>query len=438
MTGLPDRVKSVRRVAVDALPGHGNGYAKPWRLAPDARRLVVAVAEGLAGETLWVLLTRPITRLLTLATALTTLAATPRPTPAAQNPTATLEGRILSAADNEPVPHALVSLPTLQRRTFAEADGTFRLPNLPAGTHTLRVEQLGYHTTELDVALPTSTPLTVRLEPRPLPLEELAAVASPAECVSPGFPDPATAPLLTQILDEVRKLAERALAWGEEWVVLAPEEEVMHYLAPDGRILHADTTVHPRASFRLDLAEGREYDPKHLLYRDPEDPKKATLLIPHAPFDLASARFQRLHCLRYAGLTTLGERTVHRVDFVPTRDHPAPALAGTFYLDADSLWIPEWTFYYYRLPPLPKTRYSAITGTVRHTQVYPGVAVPSELHVVTRYWGTRLKGRPLAVRIQYTRHTNIRPVRKDSLDAALPPSPDSAAADSTSRGTAPP
>jgi iron complex outermembrane receptor protein len=73
-----------------------------------------------------------------------------------------LRGHIVGPA-GQPVPYASVAVPLLHQGTTADAAGTFALPEIPAGAHSLEVSAVGYAPARLVVTLPASEPLRIRL-----------------------------------------------------------------------------------------------------------------------------------------------------------------------------------------------------------------------------------------------------------------------------------
>ena len=92
---------------------------------------------------------------------------------AAQEQTFTLAGQVVDAETGRPLVAAVVKFPELVRYAFAGVDGRFAFDDFPPGTWEVIVEQLGYHTSESQVALSDGAGLHVRLRPDPIALEGL-------------------------------------------------------------------------------------------------------------------------------------------------------------------------------------------------------------------------------------------------------------------------
>lgn len=124
-------------------------------------------------------------------------------------------GVVRNGASHEPLPGAVVSLPTLGRTTLSDSAGSYGLYDLPPGEQRLVVHRIGFADHDIQVMIAPGTPLeiSVALEPRPIPLapvEVRAPIALPgsgglagAESESSG--PPRMAPDRTLTLNEIRQ-----------------------------------------------------------------------------------------------------------------------------------------------------------------------------------------------------------------------------------------
>jgi len=98
----------------------------------------------------------------------------------AQQPTGTVRGRIVASKTLRPIVGAQVSIPGTGRGNVANADGNFILLNVPAGSHTLRVELIGYATAEQPVTVTANevTTVEVQLTERAVALDELVVTGT--------------------------------------------------------------------------------------------------------------------------------------------------------------------------------------------------------------------------------------------------------------------
>lgn len=90
----------------------------------------------------------------------------------------TIVGRVLDAQTGQPIPAAQVSLGENLITALTQADGGFTLPNVPAGTHVVRAERLGYQpaTTEVTVADGQTVTIEILLNVAAIGLDEIIAV----------------------------------------------------------------------------------------------------------------------------------------------------------------------------------------------------------------------------------------------------------------------
>jgi len=98
----------------------------------------------------------------------------------AQQPTGTVRGRIVAAKTLRPIAGAQVSVPGTSRGNVANADGNFILLNVPAGSHTLRVELIGYGLAEQAISVTANevTTVEVQLTERAVALDELVVTGT--------------------------------------------------------------------------------------------------------------------------------------------------------------------------------------------------------------------------------------------------------------------
>lgn len=90
----------------------------------------------------------------------------------AQVPSFTVTGHVVEGVYSTWVGGATVRL-SARAPFITGSDGLFRFGNVPAGSHTLRVEALGYRTRELTLLVRADTVVTVELEVDPIRLDSL-------------------------------------------------------------------------------------------------------------------------------------------------------------------------------------------------------------------------------------------------------------------------
>jgi hypothetical protein len=101
----------------------------------------------------------------------------------------TVQGRVLEAGSNDPVPGAIVTVLTSTgapaASTLADASGAYRVAAYAPGTYTLRVERVGYESaTSHPVQLQAGQTVEVRLtaDPRRVQLDAVVATGAPRQC----------------------------------------------------------------------------------------------------------------------------------------------------------------------------------------------------------------------------------------------------------------
>lgn len=83
----------------------------------------------------------------------------------------TLEGEVVDASSNLPVEGAIVSLPGLGLTTATDSLGYYRLDEVPAATHVIRVFRLGYEEFQAQVPINGAEVVSLQLTAGPISLE---------------------------------------------------------------------------------------------------------------------------------------------------------------------------------------------------------------------------------------------------------------------------
>jgi hypothetical protein len=92
---------------------------------------------------------------------------------AAQQPI-TFQGMVVDASSAEPVPGAVLALGETGRQAISDEAGRFTFVRAPSGMHLLRAQRYGYLDLEVRVTVSAEMgPLTVRMAPAPILLDEL-------------------------------------------------------------------------------------------------------------------------------------------------------------------------------------------------------------------------------------------------------------------------
>ena len=134
----------------------------------------------------------------------------------AQEPGNVVAGVVLDASSGAPISGALVSVGERGPRAIADANGRFRLANVPSGTQRVRVQRFGYRDLELSLPVTEATQtVDLRMQVDPIALEGLTVTGGAEVAVggrvlnaTTGEPVPWTEVSLTR--DAVRDLGRAA------------------------------------------------------------------------------------------------------------------------------------------------------------------------------------------------------------------------------------
>jgi TonB-linked SusC/RagA family outer membrane protein len=112
--------------------------------------------------------------------------------------TGTVNGLVVDDQIGRPIADAMVVVQGTELRTFTNAQGRYQLLNVPAGTHTLRVERLGYEPSSRQITVEAGATVTanIALVPTALVLGEVVATG-----VSGGGVERAKVPFSVSRLD---------------------------------------------------------------------------------------------------------------------------------------------------------------------------------------------------------------------------------------------
>ena len=88
----------------------------------------------------------------------------------------TLQGEVVDASTNLPLEGAIVSLPGPELTAVTDSLGYYRIEEVPAGTHAVRVFRLGYEEFVAEVPVSGEEILALYLTPGPIPLEGIEVV----------------------------------------------------------------------------------------------------------------------------------------------------------------------------------------------------------------------------------------------------------------------
>jgi len=345
-----------REVAVRAKPAKGErlndavdaAYAAKYTTKPN-RKYVNGFATAKRRATTMELLPRQAwskARRVGSALGLLGLLTISAPTPlVAQR--ATLWGVILAHESKEPLAYSIVALPALGRESFTTDSGAFVFGELPVGPLLLKVRRLGY--TPADITINVTAGMdTVRIELSRIAVR-LGAVIVRAypPCTNPGVPAAKDTTLAT-VFSQLHMNADQYRVLSDQYPFISATEVTMSHKA-----IRAGITSDSKALVAVDSRRQWQYRPGSVV----------TLLRGGYWFNIptivhfADVRFIAEHCFYYAGLDTINEFPVVRIDFDAAEHIKAPYVSGSLYLDPESFEIRRSVL---RLTQMPRVR--AMTG----------------------------------------------------------------------------
>src|SRR2546427_7810962 len=97
--------------------------------------------------------------------------------------TGTIEGKVTAVSSGEPIAGAEVAIPGINLGARTDADGSFKLLNVPVGLRELRILAIGYKvvTLRLTVSADSASTVTVQLAPSLLQLDAVVVTGTPGQ-----------------------------------------------------------------------------------------------------------------------------------------------------------------------------------------------------------------------------------------------------------------
>jgi hypothetical protein len=258
-------------------------------------------------------------------------------------------GTVKSRGTEQPVPFARVSLGDTHNEVLAAADGSFRLQGVRGGTHTVNARQIGFEPLAAHVVVDGAggaTPSTIVLTMSRLPmmLDTVKVIAGGA-CTTKGFASAANAPMVQQLFQQVALNAEQYLALLAKYPVSVSFARRVWLVSASGAISGERTDTLTQRQGTRPYAPGAVAE----LRTDAQGKPDFHVIVP-AFGSLGSPVFQDHHCFRYAGTDSILGHRLYRIDFVPTIDITTTDVAGSIYLDKESLMLRYARFRITNLP----------------------------------------------------------------------------------------
>jgi len=300
-----------------------------------------------------------------------------------------ISGIVRSSETGAPVPFARVAIQPLGREVLARGDGTFRIPEVSPGSHTLLVRQIGFAPARVEVVarrepLPPMAPelLVVRVSMLPYELDTVVVVARGA-CTRRGFVDPDASPAVQHLLDQVSLNAEQMRTLIETYPLSSTiATRKWHVLSSGESFAIRDDTATRRSDAYASYTPGAVFSER----KDTDGRSSYELVLPSF-VDIGTAAFKEHHCFRFVGRDSVEGVGLYRIDFVPTADVQAPDVSGELYLDRRTLLL---RFARFRLVNLPnKFNFRDVETWATFRELYPYFVAAHELEVTQRLVNVR-------------------------------------------------
>lgn len=262
-----------------------------------------------------------------------------------------LKGTVVAVEGGTPLAHAVVTIPTLGRELFADAEGRFYLAHLPPGAVILRVRRLGYVSTDVaaTVSEGTTDSLVVRLTRVALQLA-VVNVHAYEECRNPGPPraddDTAAAGIFAQLLDNAEQL--RLLSRSYPFSYLVTSVHGRSRPNEPSRLSSVDRVD----TIRYESDDPWRYRPGRIITRHMMRGGGDSLVM-HIPtlVDLADSAFVHNHCFHNAGMAMVDSVPMYRLDLRAAARIRSPDVEGSIFLDTATYQIRRTELRLTRMPP---------------------------------------------------------------------------------------
>jgi hypothetical protein len=263
----------------------------------------------------------------------------------------TLAGVIVSHETKEPLAYSVVALPALGREIFTTDSGAFTFADLPLGPLLLQIRRLGY--TPADVTIHVgAAPDTVRVQLTRIALR-LGAVtvrAYPA-CTNPGPPVENADSALSVVFSQLRMNADQLRVLSDEYPFLSQIENSRFHKTTKGAV-----EFEQRIAFILQSNKLWHYRPGGVVTG-----RRFYIFNIPTLVHFADPRFLAEHCFHYAGIDTVNDFPVVRLDLVASERLKDPDVDGSLYLDQETFQIRRSTLRLTRMPNVRALRSFDVT-----------------------------------------------------------------------------
>lgn len=288
----------------------------------------------------------------------------------------TFTGTVVAGGTGMPLPYSAVTIDPIRRERFTDQKGVFTYYGLPAGAYRIRVRQLGYTPLDTTIRVSARSPVSPVLVMTRIAtaLAGVQVSAPPRLCHVPdqnGFVGDVD---LATVLGEVRKNADRERLLRRTYPF---EYRMAQSHSTVDLVTRTETTRYDTMTFRSDdnwkYRKGRVVsDDRSKLFGEVRVMRLPTLA------DLADRGFLTAHCFKYSGISELGSRPTHRIDFAPDSALIAPDVEGSIFIDSATYLIRRAEFRLTRGGTV-KPAILGMNVTTTYREILPNVALFDEI-----------------------------------------------------------
>lgn len=310
-----------------------------------------------------------------------------------------LRGSITSADNGEPLGFSIVTLTPTAGRRFTDATGAFAFQVEP-GTYLLSVRHVGYAPLDTQVVVGAEG-ATVALTIRHLAIDlPPVTIIGRVQCTRPGPPDPAAAPALAAVFEQLQENARRFALLADSFPFEYRLEQTLQRVNGRGDTLRAEIDT-----IRLASRSERPYEPGRVVTPG-WGPWRSPLVVRTASLEeFGNPTFVKHHCFRLVGRDTIEAETLVRIDFDPATSLGWADMAGSAYLDSTTYQL-RFTESFLTRPELSQlSDVATMVARTRFRDVGRGIPVQDYLRAVTTF---RSGGRRRLIETQRTVEVRFR------------------------------
>jgi carboxypeptidase family protein len=307
----------------------------------------------------------------------------PPPPPATQG---AIVGHVTVKDGASPLAYSVVSIESLGRERFADAQGEFRFVDLPTGLLRIRVRHVGY--------VPVDVPVTVRggiVDTVNVALTHIAVRLSTVqvrgypECKNPGAPAAADDSAFATVFDQLRQNADQYRLLTSEYPFTFAIERMMATATYDGQIRMERVDTMSLASINQ-----WKYKPGAVVTSEGRLFHRSFILNLPTLVSFADTIFIANHCFYNGGLETVDGKELLRVDFIAASRIRDPDVDGAMYLDPASFQIRRSLLHLSKIPR-GVNGLAEVDVTTLFGEIFPSVPVIAAVSSVNQFTTDRPK-----------------------------------------------